>query len=68
MEDDSKSGPPETITCPICQRPLRRTHGHLLAALECEQCGPFSDFDGSLARRRGGSDKGFGGPGSDTSR
>jgi hypothetical protein len=50
--DEDKSGTPEPIACPICQRPLRATSGHPLSALECEQCGPFSDFTGSAARRR----------------
>jgi hypothetical protein len=46
------SDSPEPIACPICHRPLRRTSGHLLSALECEQCGPFSDFTGSSMRTR----------------
>jgi hypothetical protein len=65
MEDD-KSGLQEAIACPICQRPLRRTNGHLLSALECEQCGPFSDFTGGSTRSRGtGSNQGRGGSGSE---
>jgi hypothetical protein len=51
--DDDKSRSPESLACPICRRPLRRTHGFMLTALECERCGPFSDFDGSSVRARG---------------
>lgn len=44
----------EQLPCPICQRPLRRTADRLLSALECEQCGPFTDFSGGSARGTGG--------------
>jgi hypothetical protein len=37
--DDDKSRSPEALACPICRRPLRRTHGFMLTALECERCG-----------------------------
>jgi len=41
---DNPSPSPEPLACPICRRPLRRTSKRLLSALECDQCGPFSDF------------------------
>jgi hypothetical protein len=64
--EDAKTTSPESLACPICQRPLRRINVSMLSALECEQCGPFSDFEGSSARSRGtGSVPGTGGPGSD---
>jgi hypothetical protein len=50
--DEDKPESPEAIPCPICHRPLRRTNGGPLSALECEQCGQFSDFKGSRARTR----------------
>jgi hypothetical protein len=52
MADDSK--PSEPLACPICQRPLRRTGDRLFSALECEQCGPFTDFDGVASRSMAG--------------
>jgi hypothetical protein len=56
----------ESIACPICQRPLRRTLDPLISAFECEQCGPFSDFSGMSSRIGGsGSNQGPGGSGSD---
>ena len=68
MEED-KSRSPESLACPICRRPLRRTNGSMLSALECDRCGPFSDFEGSSVRARGiGSVRGPGHPGSDPTR
>ena len=43
--DDESSTAPDALACPICQRPLKRTSHRLLSAFECEQCGPFSDFN-----------------------
>jgi hypothetical protein len=45
---------PEPLACPICQRPLRRTADRMLSALECEQCGPFTDFNRASARALSG--------------
>ena len=44
----------EQLPCPICQRPLKRTADRLLSALECERCGPFTDFSGGSAPGTGG--------------
>lgn len=56
---------PEDLACPIGQRPLERTFDRLLSDLECEQCGPFSDFNAGSSRPGGpGPDRGPGGPGS----
>jgi hypothetical protein len=63
---DDKSRSPESLAGPICRLPLRRTNSSMLSALECDRCGPFSDFEGSSARARGtGSVRGPGEPGSD---
>jgi hypothetical protein len=47
---EDPSHPPESLACPICHGPLRRTGERLLSALECEHCGPFTDFDGAASR------------------
>jgi len=38
----------EPVDCPICGRPLKWRADRWLAAFECEQCGEFSDFGGSV--------------------
>lgn len=50
LEEKDKPTPTEALACPICRRPLRRTSHRLLTALECEQCGPFSDFEHGSTR------------------
>jgi hypothetical protein len=62
---ENESTTPESLACPICQRPLRRTSDRMLSALECEQCGSFSDFNRGSARGRTGGDPSRDDPGSD---
>jgi ribosomal protein L37AE/L43A len=34
----------DSLACPICGRPLRRTADHGFAVFECDRCGQFSAF------------------------
>ncbi len=34
----------DSLACPICGRPLRRTADRGFAVFECAHCGQFSDF------------------------
>ena len=34
----------DSLACPICGRPLRRTSDRGFAVFECDHCGQFSDF------------------------
>lgn len=43
MQDESDPRS-ESIPCPICGLPLKRTAERWVAALECDRCGQFSDF------------------------
>ncbi len=63
MDGDSAKAA-DAVTCPICSRLLKRTSDRLLSAFECEQCGPFSDFNAGGSRGRG-PDRSPGDPGSE---
>jgi hypothetical protein len=61
MMPDNTSSRAETLACPICRGPLKRTAKSMLGAFECEQCGQFTEFKGVASAPPGR------GPGSETS-